>query len=236
MVKNYAALGLMTLILAGCAGTGQGEIADPLEPMNRGIFAFNDTVDEAIIEPVARGYHEAVPKPARVGLRNVLRNLKSPVVIANDILQGNATAAGNDTTRLFANTFFGLGGLIDVAGADGVAYNDEDFGQTLGAWGVDQGAYLVLPLLGPSSLRDTTGLIVDSYADPLNRWMMNTDREGGYYARIALAGLDKREELLDVLADLKKNSIDYYAAIKSAYAQRREAQVSNNMAGVEDMP
>ena len=236
--KKIMAFVVTAALLSACSTARQGDVADPIEGLNRGIFKFNDAVDTAVLKPVAEGYRAGVPKPARVGVRNVLRNLKSPTVVANDVLQGNLTHAGNDVTRFFANTLFGLGGLIDVAGSEGVKYNEEDFGQTLGTWGVHSGPYLVLPFFGPSTVRDTTGLVVDAYTDPLRLWMSNTDRNAVNYGRFAVAAVDKREELLDVLADLKKNSIDYYAATKSAYIQKRAALVSNNGEGADlpDMP
>ncbi len=231
---------LATSLMAGCASSQNGEVADPIEGVNRGIFAFNNVVDNALLEPVAKGYRAAVPKPARTGIRNVLHNLKSPTIVANGLLQGNVTMAANDMTRFLANTLLGLGGLIDIAGAEGVRYHEEDFGQTLAVWGAGNGPYLVLPLYGPSTLRDTAGLAVDSYTDPLNLWLRNTDRDGGYYGRMAVSAVDKREELLDVLSDLKKNSVDYYAAVRSAYVQRRQSlihgQTASENQGYEDMP
>lgn len=230
LIKNVRvglALVLSAGLLSACASNEYGEVSDPIEPVNRAIFKFNDAVDQAVLEPVARGYRAAVPQPARTGVRNVLHNLKTPQIVANDVLQGDVTAAGDTLTRFFANTLFGLGGLIDIAGMEGVAYREEDFGQTLGVWGAGHGPYLVLPLLGPSSVRDTTGLVVDTYADPLRLWLDNTDRNGWYYGRVAVASVDKREDLLEVLSDLKKNSIDYYAALRSSYIQHREAQVKD---------
>lgn len=225
----FAVLGL-----SACANTQDGEISDPIEGVNRGIFKFNDAVDTAVMRPVAVGYRKAVPQPARTGIRNFLRNLKSPQIVANNLLQGDLTGAANGTTRFAANTLFGLGGMVDVAAKEGVPYVEEDFGQTLGVWGVGNSPYLVLPILGSSSVRDTAGLIVDSYADPLRLWLTNTDNEGWYYAKVGVAAVDKREELIDVLDDLKKNSIDYYAATRSAYAQRRDAQVKDQDSGTGD--
>lgn len=238
-VKNLLTLVVVGAFLTSCASQSTGEVSDPLEGMNRGIFKFNNAIDTAVLEPVAKGYRNVVPKPARTGVRNVLHNLKSPTIIANDLLQGNVTAAGNDLTRFFANTLLGLGGLIDVAGAENVKYKEEDFGQTLAVWGVGNGPYLMLPLFGSSTLRDTTGMVVDAYTDPLNLWMRNTDRDGLYYGRIAVASIDKREELLDVLSDLKRNSVDYYAAVRSTYAQRRDALVHDRAQAdqkFEDIP
>lgn len=224
-------------LLTACSSTEYGDVSDPLEGVNRGVFKFNDTVDTAVLEPVAKGYRTAVPAPARTGVRNALRNLKTPTILANNLLQADITGAGDTLTRFFANTLFGLGGFVDVASNGGPSYREEDFGQTLGVWGVDHGPYLVLPLLGPSSVRDTTGLVVDTYADPLRMWLMNTDRDGWYYGKVAVASVDKREELLDVLADLKKNSVDYYAAMRSAYIQKRDAQVrGNDDADLPDIP
>lgn len=228
------------LALSGCASSTmeRGEISDPLEGMNRGIFAFNNVLDEAVMEPVARGYRSAVPQPARKGVRNFLRNLKSPLIIANNLLQGDVKGGADATTRMMANSLFGFAGLVDVAGNEGVKYQEEDFGQTLGKWGVGHGPYLVLPLFGPSSVRDTTGMIVDGYADPIRIWLTNTDQEGWYYARAGVSAVDRREELLDLLADLKKNSIDYYAAMKSTYGQRRQALLEDEDAdgSMPDIP
>ena len=232
-VQRLGTLALVVMAsatLAACSTTNQSEISDPLEGMNRGIFKFNDAVDTAVLAPVAKGYRAAVPKPARTGVRNFLTNLKSPLTIANNLLQGDLSGAGTATTRMVTNSLLGFAGLVDVAGMEGIKHQDEDFGQTLGKWGVGHGPYLVLPLIGPSSVRDTTGMIVDSYADPLNLWLTNTDREEWIYARLGVTVVDKREELLDLLADLKKNSIDYYAAMRSTYGQRRAALLSDENA------
>ncbi|MCB1551374.1 MAG: VacJ family lipoprotein [Alphaproteobacteria bacterium] len=231
------ALVLSTGLLSACASSEYGGVSDPIEGVNRGIFKFNDAVDQAVLKPVAEGYRAVVPSPARTGVRNALRNLKTPTTLANNLLQADLTGAGDTLTRFFANTLFGFGGLVDVAGMEGVNYREEDFGQTLGVWGAGHGPYLVLPLLGPSSVRDTTGLLVDGYTDPVRLWLVNTDREGWYYGRVVVTSVDKREALLDVLSDLKKNSVDYYAAMRSAYIQKRDAQVrGNDDADLPDIP
>lgn len=236
-LRSAAVLFLSFGMLSACSSSQYGEVYDPAETVNRGIFKFNNAVDEAVLEPVAKGYRAAVPQPARTGVRNALRNLKTPTILANNLLQADLTGAGNTLTRFFANTLFGLGGLVDVAGSEGVAYREEDFGQTLGVWGMGHGPYVVLPLFGPSSVRDTTGFIVDGYADPVRIWLMNSDNEGWYYGRVAVATVDKREELLDVLSDLKRNSVDYYAAMRSAYIQKRDSQVrGNDDADLPDIP
>lgn len=236
-LKLAAVLFLAMGTLSACSSSQYGEVYDPIEPVNRGIFKFNNAVDEAVLEPVAKGYRAVVPDPARTGVRNALRNLKTPTILANNLLQADLTGAGNTLTRFFANTLFGFGGVVDVAGAEGVVYQEEDFGQTLGVWGAGHGPYLVLPLFGPSSVRDTTGLVVDGYADPVRIWLMNSDNEGWYYGRVAVATIDKREELLDALSDLKRNSVDYYAAMRSAYVQKRASQVNGqDDADLPDIP
>lgn len=224
-----------TIGLSACASTsqttasadGEVDVYDPMEGMNRGMFAFNDAVDDILLKPVAKGYRAVVPKPVRSGLRNFLNNLRSPIVFANQVLQGDIPGAGNALARVAINTTVGVGGLFDVAAAGGIKDEPEDFGQTLAVWGVGHGPYMVLPLLGPSSLRDGTGMLVDSFADPVRLYLFNTGRESVHYVRIGLSALDKREELLDVLEDLEKNSFDYYAAMRSAYIQRREALVND---------
>lgn len=236
--SNLRMVALTTVLCASLTGcsTAQNsaeDISDPLEGLNRGIFAFNDVADQALLRPAAKGYRAVVPQPARNGLRNFLRNLKSPVNLANEVLQGDLDGAGNVLTRATINTFVGVGGLFDVAGAEGYEYESEDFGQTLGVWGVDHGPYLVLPLMGPSSVRDGTGLVVDMFFDPLNWYFYNIrpEKEGWKYGRMAAEGLVKREALLEALDDLRRNSFDYYAAMRSAYAQRRTAEIGDRQSG-----
>lgn len=251
--RNVSSFGLMAtlcLVLAACAGaekhaglTQQGynsadqsasiapasgeeavnEINDPLEKSNRTIFKFNNAIDHAVIHPIAKGYRKVAPQPVRTGLRNFLRNLKSPMTFANQLLQGDVEGAGEALVRTVVNSTVGLAGLIDVAAMHGLEYEQEDFGQTLGVWGVGHGPYVVVPILGPSSVRDYAGYFVDAYADPLRWWLFNTDNEGWFYAKVGADYLDLRESLVDVLEDLEKSSIDYYAAVRSTYYQRREA-------------
>lgn len=227
----------LLMSVAGCASTGGPqqeavivggeEISDPLEGMNRGIFAFNEAVDKAVIEPVARGYRWAAPKPVRSSVRNFLRNLKSPLVMGNELLQGDLEGFANASGRLFINTILGVGGLFDVADMGGIPYEPEDFGQTLAVWGVGNGPYVMIPLLGPSTARDATGLLVDSFADPVRIYMFNHDLEWLHYTRVGVGAIDQREELLDIIDDLRANSFDYYASLRSAYYQRRQALVND---------
>ena len=215
--------------LAACANmpTGEGEVYDPIENVNRTTLKINEAVDKAVLEPVARGYRAATPTAFRLGLRNFLRNLKSPVIIGNQLLQGDLEGTANSTLRMVVNTLAGFGGILDLASDGGVPYEQEDFGQTLAVWGVDDGPYLVLPLLGPSTLRDASGMLVDAYADPIRLYLFNTDQEEWHYARIAASVIDQREELLDVIDDLRRNSFDYYAALRSTYIQRRKALIND---------
>lgn len=220
-----------SMALTACASsqsnpTGVG-IADPMEGTNRAVFAFNDAMDDAIIHPMLKGYRYVVPKPARTGLHNVLRNLKSPVTMANQLLQGDLDGAGDVFVRAVVNSLLGIGGIFDVAGYEGIEYEAEDFGQTLAVWGVGHGPYMVVPLFGPASLRDGTGFIVDSLADPLRYYMHNIDEEEWYYVKVGLDYIDLRDGLMDILEDLESSSFDYYAAVRSTYVQRREALVND---------
>lgn len=234
-LRKTALGAICALMLSSCASsqymTSEQEISDPFEGANRAIFKFNDVVDDAFIHPVTKGYRAAVPTPARTGVRNFLRNLKSPVIAGNQLLQGDVEGAGTVVLRAVVNTLVGLGGIFDVAGHAGYPYETEDFGQTMAVWGVPNGPYVVVPVLGPSSLRDYAGYFVDGYADPLRWYLHNTDNEEWYYAKMGADYIDLRESLVDVLADLEANSIDYYAAVRSTYYQRREALIRDNGAG-----
>ena len=222
------------LLLAACASDNQSsvmagnvEISDPFENTNRAVFSFNNAVDDAVIHPIAKGYNFVLPGPARTGIDNALKNLRSPVNFANQLLQGDFDGAGNVLVRASVNTLLGLGGLFDIAGYEGIEYEGEDFGQTLAVWGVDHGPYLVVPIIGPSSARDYVGFAVDSFADPLRWYLFNIDEKGIYYGKVGLEYLNLRASLVDVLEDLESSSIDYYAATRSAYYQRREALVKD---------
>lgn len=227
LAGSVLALGACSTSPTGYSEDGEMAISDPFEGTNRAIFSFNNALDHAVINPVVKGYRTVVPKPARSGLRNFLRNLKSPVLLANQVLQGDVDGAGNVLKRASINTLVGAGGLFDVAGAEGIPYEQEDFGQTLAVWGVGHGPYIVVPVLGPSSLRDYAGYFVDAYADPLRWYLFNIDEEGWYYARMGAEYLDLRESLLDTLEDIERSSIDYYAAVRSIYYQRRQALVED---------
>ena len=230
LLRKTALVVLCAGLTACSATTSQhnSEYNDPFEPVNRAVFNLNDALNKAIGKPVAKGYSAVVPKPARTGIRNVLRNLRSPVNIANQLLQGDIEGFAGDTIRTLVNTTIGIGGLIDVADSAGIPYEHEDFGQTLGVWGVAHGPYLVLPIIGPNSMRDHVGMAIDAYVDPLRLYLYNTGQEEWYYGRMAMVGIDKRESLLETLDDLRENSLDYYATLRSAHYQHRKALVENN--------
>ncbi|MEE8350588.1 MAG: VacJ family lipoprotein [Rhodospirillales bacterium] len=204
------------------------QVNDPLEPMNRTIFEFNEIVQDAFLRPVTKFYNQNFPPTFREGLSNFLDNLSTPVVLANDILQGEFERALQTFGRFFINSTFGIFGLADVAGELGVERHDEDFGQTLGSYGVGEGFYLVLPIFGPSNPRDLVGkFIVDSYLDPLSLYLDNIDEDELNIARSVVEGLDEYAGIVDELDQVKKTSVDYYAAVRSLYRQKRKTEINN---------
>ena len=204
---------------------------DPLEGLNRFLFAFNDFLDTIFIRPAAATYRVILPDFVRDSIRSFLRNLNTPVVLANDLFQGSWDRAETTLTRFIINTTVGVGGLYDAADDMGYAYHDEDFGQTLGSYGVPGYPYLVLPLLGPSSGRDAVGTLVDSFLDPMTYFV----DEEILLARRLVDGVDLRSRNIENLEELRRDSIDFYARIRSVYLQRRENEI-NNGAPSDDLP
>lgn len=208
------ALLVAVLLLTGCAGARNP--GDPLEPLNRGIYRFNDSIDKAVIKPVAQGYSAVMPLPGKIMVGNFISNLNDVLVTANDLLQFKFTQAASDGARVLFNSTFGVFGLFDVAHR--LEKHKEDFGQTLGYWGISPGPYLVLPLLGPSSVRDATGLYVDRLASvPYNISHMRTRNQ--YYAA---SGIHRRSALLDQEKVLDVAVIDRYEFIRDTYLLRRK--------------
>lgn len=195
---------------------------DPLEPMNRKIFEFNQFLDRILIKPVAQGYGTVVPQFTRDAIHNFLANLGEPVIFANDMLQGEFKLANDTFARFLINSTFGLGGTIDFATQTGIARPNGDFGQTLYYWGVPEGPYLVLPIFGPSDPRDAVGMGVDGYIDPFDYLAAAYGAENGAtIARFAASGIDLRQRNIDTMDDLQRNAIDFYAQLRSLYRQHR---------------
>jgi phospholipid-binding lipoprotein MlaA len=218
---------LFTIIaLSGCATQAD---KDPLEGMNRGIYKFNDVTDKAFFKPVATAYKTITPTPIRTGFNNFFSNLGSITTVLNDLLQFKFASAFTDAGRFIINSTFGVAGFIDVAAMDKIENHKEDFGQTLGHWGVGNGAYLVLPFLGPSSLRDTTGLVVDTATtDPIT-YTHNIGEIRLHNQLRAAQFLDKRTELLTATDLVDDASLDPYAFTRDAYLQRRASLVQDGL-------
>lgn len=208
---------------------------DPLELLNRFTFAFNLMLDTMVFQPVAAAYNFFLPVEVRNSVRNTVRNLRSPLILVNDLLQGELARAETTLVRFLLNSTIGVLGLFDVAADMGYPYHDEDFGQTLGAHGVGEGFYLVLPVLGPSNPRDGIGMLVDMYLDPMAYAAEAADVEDFLLARTVAGGIDKRARNIDTIEDLKRDSIDFYARVRSLYRQSRVNEINNGEAP-EDTP
>jgi phospholipid-binding lipoprotein MlaA len=209
--------------------------ADPWEGFNRDMFAVHDSIDQAVLEPVARGYRAVTPRPLRRGVLNFLRNLRGPVIFANDVLQGEVGRAGVTVMRFGINTTIGVAGVFDPATSMGLERHDEDFGQTLAVWGVDAGPYLFVPLFGPTNVRDGAGRIVDVVFDPLS-WARGEDADLWRASRTVAAGLAAREQVLDAVDDIRANSVDPYGAIRTSYNLLRQSAIQNGRTDVQDLP
>ena len=226
---------IIAVLVSGCATQAN---KDPLEGINRGIYKFNDVADNAVIKPIAKAYKAIAPSPIRIGINNFFNNLGSITTVLNDLLQFKFANAFTDTGRFVINSTFGIAGLVDLAGMDKIPLHKEDFGQTLGYWGVGNGAYLVLPFLGPSSVRDTTGLVFDGLTtDPIG--YLHDDKH--IYGRVSLSNqirlvefLDKRTELLDAKDIVDEASLDPYAFTRDAYLQHRENLIHGEKAKQEN--
>ena len=216
----------------------QGQVKDCFENINRATFKFNQALDGVIIEPLAKAYR-ILPSQVRVGTGNALDNLSSLVTIPNNILQGEFKEAGVNTGRFIVNTTVGILGIFDVAQKIGFSeYKKEDYGQTLGVMGVNAGCYLVLPILGPSTVRDTAGSFMNVLGgDPWYNTSVNGNNEflskSDYMISKALTGIDFRAKNIDSIENLEKNSMDFYASVKSLYLQDRQQKISNKNGALE---
>jgi phospholipid-binding lipoprotein MlaA len=225
--RRAAAAALLLSLLGGCA-THQNP--DPFEPVNRKLFAFNETVDEYVLAPVARGYRDVVPEMARTGVTNFFNNLRDLWSSVNALLQGDLEKSGQDWMRFSVNTVLGFGGVVDWASPMGLDPHYEDLGQTFGVWGMEPGAYLVLPFLGSSTARDTLALPADFYAYP-DQWVSPDEAA---YGLLAWRVVNTRANLLDAGQLLSDISLDKYTFVRDGYLQRRRSQVYNGSPPSED--
>ena len=204
----------------------EDEIYDPFEPVNRAIFSFNNVADRVVLEPVAKGYKK-LPSPIQSGISNFLSNLRAPLVVVNQLLQGQGENAIQSSGRFIINSTVGLLGIIDVAEKIGIEEKEEDFGQTLATWGVGDGFYIVLPLFGPSNIRDTSGMLITMVTDPINAYAVSEGEAWLVPMRTAANAVDQRSMIIDEVNALRDNSVDYYAAVRSSYYQNRKAAIAN---------
>ena len=235
-MKKILVIFLINLMIGGfaIADTETKEVKDCFEGLNRATFAFNQGLDKAIFEPIAKGYRK-LPSPIRTGTGNVVSNLSNLITIPNNLLQGDFKTAGINTARLSVNTTIGIFGIFDVAQQIGFVkdYKREDYGQTLGTWGVGEGCYVVLPILGPSTARDAVGSLTSFLGgDPWYNVTVRNDtrhfKDSDYYVSRGTQGLDFRAKNIDSFDNLEKNSMDFYASIRSLYLQDRKQKILNS--------
>lgn len=231
-------------MLAGCASTNgpdhsnAGKVSDPIEPVNRVFFTFNRAMDTMFLRPATELYVNIVPDFIRAGIHTLLETMTFPLVAINDLLQGEVDRFGETTARFVTNVALGFG-VLDIAG-DAAPGHDEDFGQTLAVWGIPSGPYLMLPLFGPTTLRDGIGEGAEIYAAPLSRAVdYATTSDTIMYAfsisRGAATALDTRAQFLGQLEELERTSLDFYATVRSLYMQRRRDEIRNGKA-TEPLP
>ncbi len=217
---------LSIILMTGCATTAQNERVakiDPFEPMNRAVFTFNEKADDYVIKPLAEAYKFVLPEFVRTGVTNFFSNINDVLIAANNLLQGKPTDAASDIGRFLIHSTIGVLGLFDVATDMGLDKNREDFGQTLGVWGISDGPYVVLPFFGASNIRDTVGLVVDIETDfMINTNKLNSDEK---IAVNALRVINRRADLLDAGQLLEDAAFDKYSFVRDGYLQRRRSQI-----------
>ena len=218
-IKSVAAAVAVASLLAGCATSGNPK--DPIEGFNRAMFAFNDGLDTAIVKPVATGYDAVLPTPVKTGVTNFFGNIEDVFIGVNNLLQGKIPAAASDFGRFLINSTVGILGLIDWASDAGLEKHDEDFGQTFGRWGVGNGAYVVIPVFGSRTARDTVGLILDSAVDPVGDHRPKGTRDAALVLRL----VNKRANLLAADKVVEEAALDKYSYMRDAYLQRRRSLI-----------
>lgn len=228
-MKRILTAAVLSLLLAGCTTMGNRDPIDPFEPVNRAVFRFNERLDRWVLAPTARVYRRVTPTFVRDGVSNVFSNVGDVRNVLNNTLQGKFRDAYTDAGRIIINTTLGLGGLFDVASAAGVEKHHEDFGQTLGYWGIGDGPFLMLPLLGPSSGRDAVGLAIDTLTDPLTY----IEPSGARIGVGVLRTVHRRAELLDASKVVHDTALDLYLFVRDAYLQRRHNLVFDGMPPLE---
>ena len=244
LIISLISLSLTFNVSAGTDGENKltkknsGDVKDCSEKFNRGSFVLNQKLDKVIFKPAAKAYR-ALPSKVRSGTSNVLVNLSSLITIPNNILQGDFKTAGVNTGRFAVNTTVGILGIFNVAKKIGFSeYEKEDYGQTLGVWGVGEGCYIVLPILGPSTIRDTAGSYINVLGgDPYYNASAHGNNEflstSQYMATKVITGVDFRAKNIETIDNLEKNSLDFYASVKSLYLQNRQRKISNTNAAIE---
>ncbi len=234
-IPSFLAVLSLAAALSGCATTDPTGQNDPYEQTNRQIFDFDHSVDHAVARPVAVFYNHVTPGFVRDGIHNFLSNLDSPVIFANDLLQGETTRGSETLGRAVLNSTLGVGGVFDVAARMGIPGHGEDFGQTLAVWGADEGPYLVLPLAGPSTPRDVVGIGGDVALDPFTylKWNNST-----LFSMIRAGSeiVDLRARNVDNLDQIERTSVDLYATTRSLYRQHRNAEIRNGAPDTQDLP
>lgn len=227
----------ISLALSACTAPSKEALAqnDPWEVSNRRTFDFDMKLYRTVARPVAKGYISVVPAPAREGMHNFLTNLNSPIVLANDVLQGDAHKAQNTVSRTVINSTVGIGGIVDVASRIGIPQHDNDFGITLGKAGTAEGSYLVLPFYGPLPPRDAVGTAVDVLFDPLTYVSFHGSDTWGA-VRLGVGVLDDVSSQVDAVENIERSSVDFYATARNLYRQSRNAKINDDMLGPEGLP
>lgn len=239
--------------LAGCATpppaddkeamAAYKEANDPIEPLNRYFFEVNRGIDHLLLRPVAEIYRGVLPEGARNSIRSIVNNMETPGIFVHDVLQGEIERASDSFGRFTTNSFFGVGGLNDVAAGDdpkhpeaGIPFHNEDLGQTMAVWGAEPGPYLMLPLLGPSNVRDTVGLALNFYINPINYVVANEKRTGFALARTVVRGIDTRSRNIETFDEIERGAIDFYATVRSLYRQYRASEIANGRGPENPLP